>query len=68
MAQDGSQPSTAGLLHGDLYRRNLLCRDDKVVGLVDWDDARETTSRLNSPGRSGSSPNPGKQLIPRASR
>jgi Ser/Thr protein kinase RdoA (MazF antagonist) len=26
-------------LHGDFYRRNLLCRAGGVVGLLDWDDA-----------------------------
>ncbi len=30
-----------GPLHGDFYRRNLLCRSDKIVGLLDWDDARD---------------------------
>jgi Ser/Thr protein kinase RdoA (MazF antagonist) len=27
-----------GLVHGDFYRRNILCRDGKIVGLIDWDD------------------------------
>jgi Ser/Thr protein kinase RdoA (MazF antagonist) len=30
----------AGLVHGDFYRRNILCRDDRIVGLIDWDDVR----------------------------
>ncbi len=25
--------------HGDYYRRNLLCRDDHIVGVIDWHDA-----------------------------
>lgn len=29
-----------GPLHGDFYRRNILCRSDRAIGLVDWDDAR----------------------------
>ena len=27
-------------VHGDFYRRNLLCRDGRIVGLIDWDEAR----------------------------
>ena len=27
-------------IHGDFYRRNLLCRDGRILGLIDWDDAR----------------------------
>ncbi len=30
-----------GPVHGDFYRRNLLCRSDAIVGLLDWDDARD---------------------------
>lgn len=30
----------AGFVHGDFYRRNILCRDGRIVGLIDWDDAR----------------------------
>jgi Ser/Thr protein kinase RdoA (MazF antagonist) len=26
-------------VHGDFYRRNLLCRGGRLVGVVDWDDA-----------------------------
>lgn len=29
-----------GLVHGDFYRRNLLCRDGTIVGIIDWDDVR----------------------------
>jgi Ser/Thr protein kinase RdoA (MazF antagonist) len=29
-----------GPVHGDFYRRNLLCRDGRIVGVIDWDDAR----------------------------
>jgi Ser/Thr protein kinase RdoA (MazF antagonist) len=28
----------AGLVHGDFYRRNILCQDGRIVGLIDWDD------------------------------
>jgi Ser/Thr protein kinase RdoA (MazF antagonist) len=27
-------------IHADFYRGNLLCSDGRVVGLLDWDDAR----------------------------
>jgi Ser/Thr protein kinase RdoA (MazF antagonist) len=27
------------VVHGDFYRRNILCRAGKIVGLIDWDDA-----------------------------
>ncbi len=27
------------LVHGDFYRRNILCRAGTIVGLIDWDDA-----------------------------
>lgn len=27
-----------GMVHGDFYRRNILCRDGRIVGLIDWDD------------------------------
>ncbi|MFC7625877.1 phosphotransferase enzyme family protein [Microlunatus sp. GCM10028923] len=29
-----------GLVHGDFYSRNLLVRDGRIEGLIDWDDAR----------------------------
>ncbi|MFB9430164.1 phosphotransferase enzyme family protein [Streptoalloteichus tenebrarius] len=29
-----------GVAHGDFCRRNLLWRDGRVVGLLDWDDVR----------------------------
>lgn len=29
----------AGVLHGDYYRRNLLCRRGKVVAVIDWHEA-----------------------------
>ncbi|WP_152365118.1 phosphotransferase enzyme family protein [Microlunatus speluncae] len=29
-----------GLVHGDFYSRNLLCRDGRIAGLIDWDDVR----------------------------
>jgi Ser/Thr protein kinase RdoA (MazF antagonist) len=28
------------MVHGDFYRRNILCRDGRIVGLIDWDEAR----------------------------
>lgn len=28
-----------GVAHGDYYRRNLICRGDEIVGIVDWTDA-----------------------------
>lgn len=27
------------LIHGDFYRRNILVRDGRIVGLIDWDEA-----------------------------
>jgi Ser/Thr protein kinase RdoA (MazF antagonist) len=27
-------------VHGDFYRRNVLCRAGRIVGLIDWDEAR----------------------------
>lgn len=27
-------------LHGDFYRRNLICADDAIRGLIDWDELR----------------------------
>jgi Ser/Thr protein kinase RdoA (MazF antagonist) len=33
-------PSGRGLVHGDFYSRNLLCRQDRIVGIIDWDDVR----------------------------
>ena len=29
-----------GVVHGDFYPRNVLCRAGKIVGLIDWDDVR----------------------------
>jgi Ser/Thr protein kinase RdoA (MazF antagonist) len=29
------------VIHGDVYRRNILVRDGAVVGLLDWDEAHE---------------------------
>ena len=29
-----------GPIHGDYYRRNLLCLDGRIAGVIDWDDAR----------------------------
>jgi Ser/Thr protein kinase RdoA (MazF antagonist) len=38
-----SHPSTAtdpiGWMHGDFFWRNVLCRQGRIVGLIDWDDA-----------------------------
>jgi Ser/Thr protein kinase RdoA (MazF antagonist) len=28
-----------GVVHGDYYRRNLLCRDRRIVGVIDWHEA-----------------------------
>jgi len=30
---------TAGVLHGDFFRGNVLVRDDRVVALIDWEEA-----------------------------
>lgn len=30
----------AGVLHGDYYPRNLLCRSRRVVAVIDWHEAR----------------------------
>jgi len=27
-------------IHGDFYRGNVLCRDKRIQGLIDWDDCR----------------------------
>jgi Ser/Thr protein kinase RdoA (MazF antagonist) len=27
-------------IHGDFYRGNILCRDKRIQGLIDWDDCR----------------------------
>lgn len=27
-------------IHGDYYRRNVLCRDGEIVGVIDWNEAR----------------------------
>ena len=29
----------AGPVHGDYYRRNLLCRDGRICGVIDWDES-----------------------------
>jgi Ser/Thr protein kinase RdoA (MazF antagonist) len=29
-----------GIVHGDVYRANLLMRGGRVVGVIDWEDAR----------------------------
>ena len=29
-----------GPIHGDYYPRNLICRDQRIVGVIDWDDSR----------------------------
>jgi Ser/Thr protein kinase RdoA (MazF antagonist) len=31
---------TATPVHGDFYRRNILCQAGRIVGLIDWDEAR----------------------------
>lgn len=30
-----------GVMHGDFYRRNILCRAGQIIGLIDWDEARQ---------------------------
>ncbi len=30
---------SAGPTHGDYYRRNLLCANGEIVGIIDWNDA-----------------------------
>ncbi|MCX6048048.1 MAG: phosphotransferase, partial [Chloroflexi bacterium] len=35
-----SQHNAATLLHGDFWSGNLLWRDDKLVAVVDWEDAK----------------------------
>ena len=35
----GTDALLNGVAHGDYYRRNLLCRNDAIVGIVDWVDA-----------------------------
>jgi Ser/Thr protein kinase RdoA (MazF antagonist) len=32
--------STTGVVHGDYYRRNILCRDRRIVGIIDWHEVR----------------------------
>lgn len=34
----GATGEPVGLVHGDFYRRNILCRGGQIVGLIDWDD------------------------------
>jgi Ser/Thr protein kinase RdoA (MazF antagonist) len=29
-----------GIVHGDIYRANLLVREQHIVGVIDWEDAR----------------------------
>lgn len=31
---------TVGPMHGDYYERNILCRDDRICGVIDWDECR----------------------------
>lgn len=33
------EPYTLGPIHGDYYRRNLLVEDERIRGIIDWDDA-----------------------------
>ena len=40
--------------HGDYYRRNLLCADRRIVGVIDWHDAAFAPWPLNSPERRSS--------------
>jgi Ser/Thr protein kinase RdoA (MazF antagonist) len=35
----GARAEPRAVVHGDFYRRNILCRAGKIVGLIDWDDA-----------------------------
>lgn len=42
------------VVHGDFYRRNILCRAGKIVGLIDWDDAHVDLLPPSSHGRRGS--------------
>lgn len=37
--RDEGAAEPVGLVHGDFYRRNILCRGGQIVGLIDWDDA-----------------------------
>lgn len=35
-----SKSLPCGIVHGDYYPRNLLCRRHRVVGVIDWHEAR----------------------------
>ena len=35
-----TQPVPRGPIHGDYWSNNLICRGTKIVGIIDWDDAR----------------------------
>jgi len=37
--QAGTRRLIKAHIHGDYYRRNLLCRDGEIVGIIDWNDA-----------------------------
>jgi Ser/Thr protein kinase RdoA (MazF antagonist) len=36
--RDEAAGEPVGLVHGDFYRRNIMCREGQIVGLIDWDD------------------------------
>lgn len=38
----GARPLITGPIHGDYYRRNILCRRELVAGVIDWMEARVT--------------------------
>lgn len=40
LAQWHRRDEPRGWVHGDFYRRNILCRGGRIVGLIDWDEAR----------------------------
>ena len=31
---------TVGPMHGDFYERNILCREDRILGIIDWDECQ----------------------------
>ena len=33
-------PKTMGVIHGDFYRGNILCKDGQITGIIDWDECR----------------------------
>jgi Ser/Thr protein kinase RdoA (MazF antagonist) len=39
MDEVGGKLWTKGIVHGDYYRRNLICRDHRIVGVIDWHEA-----------------------------